>query len=71
MTSDDEYRRQAAEAQKQADRARNDGDRESWLRIAQGWMSMIRKPRASAQETFDAEAEAKRTDDHKDSDTSH
>jgi hypothetical protein len=71
MSSDDEYRRQAADAQKQADRARNDDDRESWLRVAQGWLSLIRKPARSAQGFFDAETEAKRTDDHKDSDTSH
>ena len=71
MTSNDEYRKQATEAQKQADRARNDLDRESWLRVAQGWLSMIRKPATSAQERFDAETAAKRTDDSKDSDTSH
>lgn len=70
MSSDEEYRRQAGEAQRQADRARNDPDRESWLRVAQGWLSLIRKPTPTAQETFDAETTARRTDD-KDSDTSH
>jgi hypothetical protein len=71
MASDDENRRQAADAQKQADRARNDMDRESWLRIAQGWLSMLRKPQPTAQEAFDTETAARRTDDNKDSDTSH
>jgi hypothetical protein len=71
MSTDDEYRRQAKEAQREADRARNDLDRESWLRVAQGWLSLIRAPRPTAQaEAFDAETAAKRTDD-KDSDTSH
>jgi hypothetical protein len=63
MTSDDEYRRQALEAQRHADRARNDLDRESWLRIAQGWLGLIRKPKPTAQDAFDAEVAAKRTDD--------
>jgi hypothetical protein len=71
MKSDEEYRRQAAEAEKQSRFARNDDDRASWLRIAQGWLSMIRKPAGSAQEAFDAETMAKRTDDKKDSRTSH
>jgi hypothetical protein len=71
MTSDDEYRRQANDAQKQADRARNDMDRESWLRVAQGWLSLIRKPTPTAQEMFDAESAARRTDCKNDSETSH
>jgi hypothetical protein len=70
MSSDDKYRRQANEAQRQADRARNDLDREAWLRIAQGWLSLIHKPRPTAQEAFEAETAARRTDD-KDSNTSH
>jgi hypothetical protein len=60
--SNDEYRRLAADAQRQADRARNDDDRASWLRIAQGWLSMIRKRGMTSQEAFDAETAAKRTD---------
>jgi hypothetical protein len=43
MSSDDEYRKQAAEAEKQARSALSELDREQWLRIAQGWMSMLRK----------------------------
>jgi hypothetical protein len=43
MNGDDEYRRQAEEAEKQARAAKSDLDRESWMRIAQGWRSLIRK----------------------------
>ena len=71
MSNNDEYRRQAGEAQKQADRAHSEVDRESWLRVAQGWLSLIRKPpRSTAQQAFDAETATRRTDDS-DSDTSH
>jgi hypothetical protein len=38
MTNDDEfYRRQAREAEEQAQRARSDLDRQTWLRIARDW----------------------------------
>jgi hypothetical protein len=43
MSSDDEYRRQAAYAEKQSQLAINDMDRDSWLRIAQCYMSLLRK----------------------------
>jgi hypothetical protein len=43
MTSDEEYRRQAAEAQEQAKLAKFDTDREALLRIAQGWLGLLRK----------------------------
>jgi hypothetical protein len=43
MNSDDEYRKLAAEAQEQARAAKNDLDRESWLRVAQGWLGLLRK----------------------------
>ena len=66
MSSDDEYRRQAADAEKHARLARNDGDRESWLRIAQGWMSLLRKRPHSDEEAFEAQSAAKRTQDESD-----
>jgi hypothetical protein len=53
MATQDEYRRRAAEAQRQADRAIGEVDRASWLRIVQGWMSMVRSRPQTAQETFD------------------
>jgi hypothetical protein len=36
MSTDEEYRRQAANAEKQARSAKSDADREAWLRVAQG-----------------------------------
>ena len=70
MTSDDEFRRQAAYAEKQALSARSDYDREAWLRIAQGWMSLLKRRPVSDEEAFEARSSATKTSD-KDSDTSH
>lgn len=70
MTDDEEFRRQAADAQKQANGARNELDREAWLRIAQGWMSLLRKRPQSDEEAFEARSSVTKTSD-KDSDTSH
>jgi hypothetical protein len=61
MQSEDEYRRQAADAQKEADKARNDLDRAAWLRIAQGWLSMVRRHPRSAEEAFEAISKAEGT----------
>jgi hypothetical protein len=55
------YSDQAAEAEKQARSAKNDLDRESWLRIAQGWMSMLPKRPQLDGQAFDAESKAKAT----------
>jgi hypothetical protein len=70
MTSDDEFRRQAADAEKQAQAARTDYDREAWLRIAQGWMSLLKSRPLSDEDVFEARSSASKTSD-KDSDTSH
>jgi hypothetical protein len=70
MSTDEEYRRQAAYAEKQASAATFDSDRESWLRIAQGWMSLIRKRPQSDEEAFNAQSATKGTG-QKDSDSSH
>jgi hypothetical protein len=43
MTRDDEYRKKAAEAQEEADRSTNEMDRARWLRVVQGWLSLIRR----------------------------
>jgi hypothetical protein len=56
MGTQDESRRNATEAQRQADLARNDLDRASWLRVAQGWLSLLTKRPQSDQEQFDQEA---------------
>jgi hypothetical protein len=42
--NDDEfYRRQAREAEEQAQRARNDLDRQPWLWISRGWRGLLRR----------------------------
>jgi hypothetical protein len=43
MNGDDVYRRHAAEAERQARLAINDLDRAAWLRVAQGWMNLLKK----------------------------
>jgi hypothetical protein len=70
MTSDDEFCRQAEDAEKQALSARSDRDREAWLRIAQGWMSLLKRRPQSDEDAFEAQSSASKTSDN-DSDTSH
>ena len=53
MNRDKEFRRNAAEAQKRADRAKSDEDRASWLRIAQGWLSLISGRGQTEDEAFE------------------
>ena len=53
MSTQDEYGRNAAEAQRQADRAISEIDRASWLRVAQGWSSLLKKPPQTLEEFFD------------------
>jgi hypothetical protein len=63
MAQDDEayYRKQAEDAQKQADRAITDRDHANWLRLAQSWMSLIKGRARTDQETFDDATEAQGT----------
>jgi hypothetical protein len=56
-----EYRKRAQEAQEMADRTRNQADKASWLRIAQGWLNMLPKPRQSAEQRFDAQSKSNGT----------
>jgi hypothetical protein len=70
MNIDDEYRGQAKEAERQARLALNDADRESWLRIAQGWLSLLSKRLDKDKQAFNTESKAKGTGQD-DSDTSH
>jgi hypothetical protein len=70
MNRSDEYRRQAAYAEKQARSARSDPNREAWLRIAQGWISLLRRRPQSDEEAFDAQSAAKGTAQN-DSESSH
>ena len=55
MKRDEEFRRNAAEAQRWADRAKNDEDRAAWLRVAQGWLSLLKSKKRTAKERFDDE----------------
>ena len=50
-----------AEAQRQADRAMSDVDWASWLRVAQGWLSLLTKLPRIPQESFDQELADKDT----------
>jgi hypothetical protein len=61
MDKDDEYRRQAADAQSQADRTVSPADKESWLRIAQGWLALISRPKQTDRKAFDDDAKARGT----------
>lgn len=61
MDKDDEYRKQAAAAQDWADQTISAVDKASWLRIAQGWLALISRPKQSDQSTFDADTKAQGT----------
>jgi len=43
MDREDEYRLNAARAQQSALRARTDDERANWLRLAEGWLGLLRK----------------------------
>ena len=43
MKDDDHYRAKAEEAKREADRTTNELDRPAWLRMAQGWLALIKK----------------------------
>jgi hypothetical protein len=49
MSKFEHYRRNAEEAQRQADRATSDEIRAAWLQIVQGWLALLPK-RTLAQE---------------------
>ena len=56
MTSDrdDYYRRQARDAEHQAQRAVSPVDRAAWLRLAHQWLSLVdRKPAQTEADAFD------------------
>jgi hypothetical protein len=61
MDQQNEYRRNAAEAQRQAGRAANEHDRAAWLRLVQGWLSLLEKRPRSAQDAFDEQVSDKGT----------
>ena len=52
---------QAKLAQEQADKAKNEDDKASWLKLVHGWLSLLPKRAASAQEQFDEQARTEGT----------
>ena len=61
MDRDAEFRKRAAAAQRMADRAVSSKDKASWLELAHGWLSLIRKAKRSPEEAFDDDAHAQGT----------
>jgi hypothetical protein len=53
MSKFDEYRKNAADAQEWANKARSDTDRAAWLRVAEGWLGLARKPPTAQEDAFD------------------
>lgn len=60
MDRNDEYRRNAAKAQQSARRARTDNERANWLRLAEGWLGLLRKSLQADEEAFDIKTAAKK-----------
>ena len=53
--TDDDYRRMANDAERNAQSAKNDADRRAWLRIAQMWMNLTRgRPQSGAENSGQA-----------------
>jgi hypothetical protein len=62
MNRDEEYRRQAEDAENHARHATNDVDRAAWNRVAEGWLSLLRKRPQGGQETVKPRSNAKDKD---------
>lgn len=62
MDRDALYRRCAAEAQRQAERAISDDERVAWLRIADGWLALLRHRPESLEGRLDDVNEARGMD---------
>ena len=70
MSRSEEYRANAAECQRMADRTRNEADKRGWLKMAASWLRMIRQPKVTVSEKFEAEVSQTSTG-HTKSDASH
>ena len=53
MSVDDEFRRNAAEAQQRAREARTDEERAYWLQLAEGWLALLQERQEEDEETVD------------------
>ena len=60
MDRDDECRRNAAKAQQSSRRARTDNERANWLRLAEGWLGLLRKSLQADEEAFDIRTAAQK-----------
>ena len=58
---EDEYQRLSADAERQARSAKSELDRAAWLRVAQGWLSLMSRRPQNAEEDFNAQTKAKGT----------
>ena len=58
MSKFEQYRRNAEEAQRQADRATSDEIRAAWLQIVQGWLALLPKRALSQEQAFDVQIKA-------------
>jgi hypothetical protein len=52
------YRRNAEEAQRQADQATSEEIRAAWLQLVQGWLALLPKPDLSREQAFDVQVRA-------------
>lgn len=68
--NNDEFRANAIECQRMADATTHAGDKRSWLQMAESWLRMIKPPRQTSGERFDA-AERREGTHQRKSDASH
>jgi hypothetical protein len=55
VSKSDEFRRNADECLRMADRTADEGDRRAWLRLAESWLRMIRRNLPGTDETATAQ----------------
>ena len=60
MSKSDEFRRNAAECQRMANKTSDDGDKRAWLGLAESWLRLIRPgvpgtEKAASADQFDAQ----------------
>jgi hypothetical protein len=60
MDRDDEYRLNAAKARQSALLARTDDERANWLRLAEGWLGLLRKRPEIDEEALDIKTAAQK-----------
>jgi hypothetical protein len=58
MSKIEQYRRNAEDAQRQADRATSDEVRAAWLDLVQGWLALLPKRDLSRERSFDVQVKA-------------